>query len=93
VRQWGTLSLEEAVRKITSFPAREIFRLSDRGVLEPGAWADLVVMDFPNLSAPDDFLRPTLPPRGIEYVLVNGVLACRRGRLTASRGGKVLRRA
>ena len=93
VSQWGTLSLEEAVRKITSFPAREVYRLSDRGVLEPGAWADLVVMDFPNLSAPDDFLRPALPPRGIEYVLVNGVVACRQGRLTASRSGKVLRHA
>ena len=61
-------------------------------MLEPGAWADLVVMDFPNLSAPDDFRQPSLPPRGIEYVLVNGVLAYERGRFTDSRSGQIVRR-
>jgi len=92
VREWRILSLEQAVRKITAFPAREVFGLADRGVLEPGAWADLVVMDFPNLSAPDDFRRPSLPPRGFEYVLVNGVLAYERGRFTGSRSGQIVRR-
>jgi N-acyl-D-amino-acid deacylase len=93
VKQWRALSLEEAVRKITSFPAREVFGLPDRGVLEPGAWADLVVLDFAKLEAPDDFLQPSNPPRGIEQVLVNGVQAYDRGRFTGSRSGQlVLRR-
>ncbi len=92
VSEWRTLSLEEAVRKITAFPAREVFGLSDRGVLEPGAWADLVVLDFDRLEAPDDFLHPELPPRGIERVLVNGVLAYDRGRFTGSRSGQLILR-
>jgi N-acyl-D-aspartate/D-glutamate deacylase len=92
VKQWRILSLEQAVRKITAFPAREVFGLSDRGQLEPGAWADLVIMDFPNLAAPDDFHNPSLPPRGIQYVLVNGVLAYDRGRFTGSRSGQIVRR-
>ena len=92
VKQWRTLSLEEAVRKISGFPAREVFGLTDRGILEPKAWADLVVLDFQRLAAPDDFLRPCLPPQGIEYVLVNGVVAYDRGRFTGSRSGKLIRR-
>jgi N-acyl-D-aspartate/D-glutamate deacylase len=92
VKQWRILSLEEAVRKITAFPAQEVFGLTDRGVLEPGAWADLVVLDFERLEAPDDFLHPALPPRGIERVLVNGVLAYDRGQFTGSRSGQLILR-
>lgn len=92
VSEWRILSIEEAVRKLTGFPAREVFGLRDRGVLEAGAWADLVILDFPRLKAPDDFLDPSQPPRGIEYVLVNGAVAYERGRFTGSRSGKVLRR-
>jgi len=92
VKKWRTLSLEEAVRKVSAFPAREVFGLADRGVLEPGARADLVVLDFQKLSAPDDFLRPALPPPGIEYVLVNGVVAYERGRFTGSRSGQLIRK-
>jgi N-acyl-D-aspartate/D-glutamate deacylase len=92
VTEWRILTLEEAVRKITAFPAREVFGLTDRGVLEPGAWADLVVLDFDRLEAPDDFLHPALPPRGIQRVLVNGVLAYDRGRFTGSRSGQLILR-
>ena len=92
VKKWRTLSLEEAVRKVSGFPAREVFGLSDRGVLEANAWADIVVLDFERLSAPDDFLHPELPPRGIEYVLVNGVVAFDHGRFTGSRSGTVIRK-
>jgi N-acyl-D-amino-acid deacylase len=92
VKQWRILSLEQAVRKITGFPAREVFGLADRGVLGPQAWADVVIMDFERLAAADDFRHPTKPPQGIEYVLVNGVLAYERGRFTGSRSGRLIRR-
>jgi len=90
VSQWR-MSLEQAVRKITAFPAREVFGLSDRGVLEPGAWADVVLLDAGRLEAADDFLDPARPPRGIEHVLVNGVPAYERGRFTGARSGKLIR--
>jgi N-acyl-D-amino-acid deacylase len=92
VREWRTLTLEQAVAKITSFPAREVFGLADRGVLEPGAWADIVLLDAERLEAADDFLDPARAPRGIERVLVNGVTAYERGRFTGARSGKLIRR-
>jgi N-acyl-D-amino-acid deacylase len=92
VNQWRILCLEEAVAKITSVPARRIFGLKNRGVLEPGAWADIVVFDPDTLGASDDFLDPVRAPTGIRYVLVNGVMAYEGGRFTGSRSGAVIRR-
>ena len=92
VNQWRILSLEEAVARITSVPARRVFRLPGRGVLEPGAWADLVIFDPGMLAAPEDFLAPWRAPAGIRWVVVNGVVACEQGRCTGSRSGVVIRR-
>ena len=48
--------------------------LKDRGVIEEGAYADIVVFDFDRIREGADFLEPTRPPEGIEYVMVNALL-------------------
>ena len=92
VRRRHVLSLPEAIRKMTSWPATRM-RLDDRGVLRAGAWADIVVFDYDTIDGPATYERPTLLPTGIPYVLVNGALAVDDGRLTGIRSGHVLRGA
>jgi len=100
VREQAVLTLEEAIRKMTSFPAQR-FGLADRGVLRPGAWADIVVFDlerihdratnlYPHADPFENF--PHQYPEGIDYVLVNGVLVVDGERHTGALPGKVLRR-
>ena len=91
VREKGTLSLEEAVRKATSVPAYDVLGLTDRGVIEEGAYADLVIFDYENLRGNDDYQHPTRPPEGIAHVLVNGKVAFENKQHTGIRPGKVLR--
>jgi N-acyl-D-amino-acid deacylase len=90
VQEWRTLSLEEAVRKATSLPAG-VIGIPDRGRLAEGMYADLVVFDLETLQENADFRTPAQPPRGIEYVLVNGQVVCEKGVHTGARPGKVLR--
>jgi len=89
VRSLGVLPLEEAVRRVTSLPAR-VFGLKDRGVIRPGAAADIVVFDPDHIAERGTYLRPGVYPDGIEYISVNGVLAVDRGSLTRACGGRVL---
>jgi N-acyl-D-amino-acid deacylase len=91
VKEKGTLSLEEAVRKATSFPAREMLGLTDRGVVAEGAYADLVIFNYQELRGNDDYRHPTRPPQGITQVIVNGKVAFEQGQPTGLRTGKVLR--
>jgi N-acyl-D-aspartate/D-glutamate deacylase len=84
------LSLEEAVRKLTSMPAARM-GLSDRGVARVGAWADLCVLNMDALEDRADFNRISVSPSGIDYVLVNGTTVVKDGRHTGARPGKVLR--
>ncbi len=90
VREKAVLSLEEAVRKATYLPAQR-FGLKDRGVLSPGAYADIVVFDFEKIKMKGDFLDPAQPPEGILYVLVNGKVVYKEKAHTGLRPGKVLR--
>ncbi|MBC8446391.1 MAG: amidohydrolase family protein, partial [Chloroflexi bacterium] len=99
VRDEPVLTLEEAIRKMTSFPAQR-FGLMDRGVLRPGAWADVVVFDLERIHDRATNLYPhTYPfenyphryPEGIDYVFVNGVLVIEREMHTGALPGKVLR--
>lgn len=99
VRDEPVLTLEEAIRKMTSFPAQR-FGLMDRGVLRPGAWADIVVFDLEGLRDRATNLYPhTYPfenyphryPEGIDYVFVNGTLVIEGKRHTCALPGKVLR--
>jgi N-acyl-D-amino-acid deacylase len=99
VRDEPVLTLEEAVRKMTSFPAQR-FGFMDRGVLRPGAWADIVVFDLERIRDRATSLYPhTYPfenyphryPEGIDYVFVNGVLVIESERHTGALPGQVLR--
>jgi len=92
VREKGTLSLEEAIRKATYMPAQEVLGLQDRGIIRAGAWADIVVFDSERIEEKGDFLTPDQPPAGIEYVLVNGVAVWEKKAHTGARPGKLLRR-
>jgi len=100
VRDNPVLTLEEAIRKMTSFPAQR-FGLADRGVLRPGAWADIVVFDLDRIRDRATNLYPhTYPfenyphayPEGIDYVLVNGIPVVEGAEHTGAVPGKVLRR-
>lgn len=91
VRQKGTLSLEEAVRKMTAMPASR-FGLTGRGLVREGYFADLVLFDFDRLHSASTFDNPTVYPEGISLVMVNGVVAVQNGRHCGPRAGRVLRR-
>lgn len=91
VRQRGVISLEEAIRKMTSLPARMIgFR--DRGLLREGFAADLVLFDPARVQDKATFLQPHQYSEGFDLVLINGVTAVEGGKLTGARAGRVLRR-
>ena len=92
VREQKLLTLEEAVRKMTSFPARKL-RLAGKGVLRPGADADIVVFDPRTVIDRATFEQAHQYPEGIKYVLVNGQVAVERGRFTGRTAGKVLTRS
>ena len=90
VRGEGLLSLEEAVRKMTSLPAR-MCGLADRGVLHVGAVADVVVFDPDRIADVATYDDPCRYPAGIPHVVVGGEVVLRDGTVTDARAGKVLR--
>jgi N-acyl-D-aspartate/D-glutamate deacylase len=89
VGEFGVLSLEQGVRRITSLPAAQA-GLVDRGRLEVGARADLVVFDLASIREPHP-IRPTALATGVDHVFVNGVAAWAAGRPTGERAGEVIR--
>jgi len=91
VREEGHISLEDAVRKMTSLPA-EIIGLKDRGLLAPGMAADLVVFDPATVMDTADFQKPHSFPTGIDWVIVNGVPVVEEGKQNDLLPGRVLRR-
>jgi len=82
-------SVEEAVRKMTSLPARRL-GLRDRGILRPGMKADLVVFDPAAVRDTATFEKPMAYPEGIPYVMVNGKLVLDGGKRTRERPGRAL---
>lgn len=92
VREKGWLSLEDAIWRVSGFPARR-FGLYDRGLLDQGMAADLVIFDPQTIRDCATFTEPRLPPVGIEQVFVNGVQVVRDGALIpGTRPGRVVRR-
>lgn len=89
VRERQVLSLPEAIARMTSKSAARL-GLSDRGVIAAGKAADITVFDPDTVESRATYEEPLRPPRGIEYVLVNGRLAIERGKPTDVRSGKVL---
>ncbi len=90
VRDEGRLSLEEAVRKMTTAPAARL-GIRDRGRLEDGLAADLVVFDPARIRSNATYDDPRAFPDGIEYVAVNGELVVDGGRATGALPGRALR--
>ena len=90
VRDTKRLSAQEAVRRITSLPAQRL-GLTNRGVVRPGAYADLAIFDPNTFAERGTTFEPNQPATGMKHVLVNGVLAVRDGQLTGARAGQVLR--
>lgn len=88
-RDRKVLSVEEAVRKQTSWPATRM-RLAGRGSIKEGNWADVTIFDLATLDDRATYDAPITYPTGIEYVLVNGQVTIERGTHTSVRAGKVL---
>ena len=91
VREEALLSLEEAVRSMTSAAADRL-GLSDRGRIADGLAADLVVFDPDRVRATATYEEPRSYPDGIEWVIVGGEVVVARGQHTGARPGRVLRR-
>ena len=92
VREEKKLTLEEAIRKFSALPAQRM-RLTDRGVLKLGMWADVVVFDPATVRDVATFEDPNRLSEGMEYVLINGVPVIENGNMTDALPGKVLRGA
>ncbi len=90
VRDEGILPLEQAIMKMTSLPARRA-GVTDRGTIAAGQFADVTVFDPQTIAETATPENPAARSTGVEYVLVNGRLAYRRGTFTDVRSGKVLR--
>jgi N-acyl-D-aspartate/D-glutamate deacylase len=89
VRDDKVLTLEDAVRKMSSLPAQAL-GLQDRGQLRSGFWADIVLFDPATVADTATFERPKSYPIGVPYVLVNGVVVIDDGKHTGARPGKAL---
>jgi N-acyl-D-amino-acid deacylase len=90
VREEHALTLPDAIRKFTALPAQRM-RLTDRGVLKQGMWADVVVFDPEKISDKATFEEPNQLSVGMDYVLVNGVAVITDGKMTGKLPGRVLR--
>jgi N-acyl-D-amino-acid deacylase len=89
VHDRGVIDLPFAIRSMTSLPA-SVYGMKDRGVLRPGAWADILIFDPAAVRDTATYQEPHQLAEGIEYVLVNGVIAKDRSAYTGALGGKVV---
>lgn len=92
VREEKALTLEDAIRKFSALPAQRM-RLTDRGLLKQGMWADVVIFDPTTVRDRATFDNPNQLSEGMEYVLVNGVPVIDQGKMTGALPGRVLRGA
>lgn len=100
VREHQALTLEEAVRRLTSDPA-DFYGIRDRGRLRPGLAADITIFDPHTVGSgnrgerrydlPGGAKRMVMPSRGILHTIVNGACVYENGAVTAARAGRVLR--
>ena len=90
VRDQGILTIEEAIRKMTSFPA-QTFGVKGKGILKEGFDADVVIFDPATILDQATYEEPNQGPVGVHYVLVNGEIAAQDGKIAGATSGKVLR--
>lgn len=89
VRDENLISLPEAIRRITSLPAKT-FGIKERGGIKEGFFADIVIFDYNQIKDSASYKEPFRKSEGVEYVFVNGSLAVREGLLTGSLSGRAL---
>jgi N-acyl-D-aspartate/D-glutamate deacylase len=89
VRKKQILTLPDAIRKMTSWPAARL-RLPSRGLIKEGCWADVVIFDYDKIQDQSTYEFPYRTPTGIDYVLVNGQVVVENGKHTGAKPGKVL---
>lgn len=89
VRELKVITLEDAVRKMTSQPATA-FRMKDRGTIRVGSYADLVIFDPDTVADQATFDKPHQYPVGIDKVIVNGTIVFEDGKMTGAKSGKVI---
>jgi len=90
VREKGILTWEEAIRKMTSFPAQKL-ELWDRGLLREGCWADIVIFDPKSVIDKATFENPHQYPEGVSHVLVNGEPVIENEQYTGKMPGELLK--
>ncbi|MEK9609136.1 MAG: amidohydrolase family protein, partial [Flavobacteriaceae bacterium] len=91
VRDKKIISLEDAIHKITYLPSEKI-GLKDRGRIQEGAFADLVIFDFDTIADNSTYTDPHHFPSGIKYVLVNGEMVLEKEKITRKMPGKWIKR-
>jgi N-acyl-D-amino-acid deacylase len=89
VRDKNLVTLEDAVRKMTSLPAQK-FHIIDRGVLQPGKYADIVIFDAARVQDQSTFEHPHAYSTGFKYVLVNGAVTVDNFKHIGTRKGTIL---
>ncbi len=89
VKERPVLTLPEAIRKMTGWPATRM-RLANRGTITVGNWADVTIFDYDQLQDHATYEKPMEFPGGIEWVLVNGVVTIDHGKHTGAKAGRVL---
>jgi N-acyl-D-amino-acid deacylase len=91
VKEKGLLSWENAIYKMTGFPAK-VLGITDRGILTNGAYADILIFDPEAIADTADYVNPYQSPAGINYVLINGDIVLEEDSLTGLNPGRILRR-
>jgi len=91
VQERKALTLEQAIRKMTSYPA-EVLQIRNRGRIQAGYFADLVLFDWQKIDSPATFAKPRQFSQGIDSVWINGVSVLKKGKYQPATVGEVLRR-
>jgi len=91
VREEKLLTLYDAIRRMTSYPAQKL-GLKDRGLLKEGYWADVTIFDSNKIIDRATYENPRLYSEGVKYVFVNGVLVLNNGVFTGSKSGIPIRK-
>ena len=91
VRERGAVTLEHAIRSMTSLPAH-VFGFTGRGEIREGAFADVLIFDAAKIADRATYQSPHQMAEGVDWVIVNGQIARREGEFTGVRAGRVLRK-
>lgn len=91
ITEYPMETIEETLWKVTGFPAG-FLGIKGRGVIKESYYADLEVIDLPNLKTKENYIEPRVYPEGIDYVFVNGVIAVAKTNGKVNKAGRVLKK-